>query len=85
MPTPRGRIVSRWRRGVRDSSFRLTVRAPRRTSGTVAVPLLGRRRTIARNGRIVWRRGRAAHGVKAKRRGGAVVFRARPGRGTYAW
>ncbi len=85
MPTPRGRIVSRWRRGGGDSSFRLTVNAPRRTSGTVAVPLLGRARTIARNGRIVWRHGRAARGVRAKRHGGAVVFSARPGRGTYAW
>jgi hypothetical protein len=52
-PTPRGAIVSRWQRGDADRSFTLTAGGPDGTSGTVYVPLLGRARTIARDGAVV--------------------------------
>jgi hypothetical protein len=52
-PTPHGPVISRWHRGRRDRSFTLTAGGPRGTAGTVYVPLLGRRCTIARDGRIV--------------------------------
>jgi hypothetical protein len=85
VPTPAGAIASRWRRGAGDRSLRLTVRAPRGTSGSVVVPLLGAERTIARNGRIVWTRGRPVRGVRAKRFGDAVRFATAAGVQTYAW
>lgn len=83
--TPRGTLASRWRRGPGDRSFRLTVLAPRGTRGTVAVPLVGRSRVIARDGRIVWRNGRPTGGARAVRAGDAVVFTQRSRRSTYAW
>lgn len=85
VPTPHGPIGVRWRRGRRDRSFELTAIGPAGSSGTVAVPLLGRGRTIARDGRIVWRRGRPARGVDAHRADGAIVFAQGAGRATYAW
>jgi len=81
--TPSGPISSHWRR--RGRSFRLTVSAPRRTRGTVAVPLLGSRRTIAMDGRIVWRGRRPARGVRARQRHGYVLLGSGGGRHTYAW
>jgi hypothetical protein len=85
VPAPRGPISVRWRRAARNHSFVLTVRAPTGTSGTVAVPLLGGRRTIARNGRIVWSDGRPARHVHARRVGKTVVFTQGAGPATYAW
>ncbi|HEY6639078.1 MAG TPA: alpha-L-rhamnosidase C-terminal domain-containing protein, partial [Solirubrobacterales bacterium] len=51
-PTPRGPIASRWSRGGR--SFKLTVTAPRDTSGVVELPVQGRTRMVARDGKVVW-------------------------------
>ena len=50
-PTPHGPIASRWRH--QGGSFKLTVVAPRGTSGVVEVPLLGHAHTIARDGKVV--------------------------------
>jgi hypothetical protein len=84
--TPRGPLISRWVRGVHDRTFRFTVIAPVGTRGTVAVPQLGRPRTIARDGEIVWRAGHAVGGSKAGLNGyDEVVFPAGPGSHTYAW
>jgi hypothetical protein len=84
-PTPAGPIVSRWRRGSGDRSFVLTAGGPKATTGTVAVPLLGRDRTIAEDGRIVWRGGHPVRGVRAARDGDYVRFVQRAGSHTYAW
>jgi hypothetical protein len=83
VPTPHGTITVRWRRGTK--SFELSMRAPAGTSGTVAVPLLGARRTIAENGRIVWNGRRAAHGVHVLINGGEAVFSGVTGGATFAW
>ena len=85
IPTPFGALVSRWRRGVRNRSFTLTMAAPHGTSGTVAVPLLGRSRTIAMDGRIVWHGHRPAPRITAVERNGAVEFSAVSGTHTFAW
>jgi alpha-L-rhamnosidase len=82
-PTPRGALVSRWRRGAR--SFVLTVSAPRGTRGTVVVPQLGRARTIAMDGKVVWRRDRHVGRIRARRDGDAVRFSGLAGRHTFAW
>ncbi|MBC6456960.1 alpha-L-rhamnosidase C-terminal domain-containing protein [Actinomadura sp. HBU206391] len=84
VPVPGGKISVRWRRGARDASFVLTVTSPGRTTGRVAVPLLGSERTIAMDGRIVWRNGGPA-GVRARRLGGSVVFDGIRGDHTFAW
>jgi len=65
--TPHGPLASRWSLDRARRSFRLTASAPRGTSGTVAVPLLGEDRTVACDGRIVW--------PHSKRRGGRIVRR----------
>jgi alpha-L-rhamnosidase len=83
--TPRGPLVSRWRRGRRNASFRLTVVAPRRTSGVVEVPLLGARRKIWMDGCLAWDGRRASGGIRAGRVRGAVRFRGVRGRHTFAW
>ena len=70
-PTPRGPISSRWRRG--GGSFKLTIVAPRGTSGVVKVPAPRHARTIAVDGKV----------VKAKRRGGVVRFSKVRGRHTF--
>jgi hypothetical protein len=75
-PTPRGAVVSRWQRGARDRWFKLTVRAPRRTRGSVYVPLLGHARRIARDGRLV---------RPAAVAGGYARFDRVGGRHTWAW
>ena len=83
IPTPHGSISVRWRRNA-HRTFILTVAAPGGSSGTVAIPLLGRRGTIARNGRVVWAGGRAARGIRAVRHGGTVVFAQTARLSTYA-
>jgi hypothetical protein len=85
VPTPSGALVSRWRRGHRDSSFTLTMAAPKRTSGTVAIPELGRSRTITMDCKVVWRNGAPAAGVTAAERDGAVQFSGVSGSHTFAW
>ena len=85
IPTPSGALVSRWRRGHGDRSFTLTMAAPAGTSGTVAVPELGRSRTITMDCRVVWRDGAPAAGVTAVERDGAVQFSGVTGSHTFAW
>jgi alpha-L-rhamnosidase len=69
-PTPHGPLASRWRRG--GGSFKLTVAAPRGTSGVVEVPLLRHARTIAMDGKV----------VHAKRGGGVVRIKLGAGQHT---
>lgn len=84
VPTPRGSITVRWKRSG-NRSFVLTLLGPRGSSGTVSIPLLPRGATIARNGKVVWSHGRAAHGVHAHRSGNTVAFAQGAGEATYAW
>jgi alpha-L-rhamnosidase len=83
VPVPGGAVASRWKRT--DTAFVLTVEGPAGTEGEVVVPLLGRARAIAMDGRIVWRPTGAAPGVDAERRGDAVVFSGMRGSHTFAW
>ena len=84
--TPEGKLGARWEVDPGGDSFRITMRAPRGATGTVAVPLLGGQRTIARDGRIVWAKGRPVGGAKARKAGGYVRFlEPQPGTHTYAW
>lgn len=70
-PTPHGPISSRWRRG--GGSFKLTVVAPRGTSGVVEVPLIRRAHRVAVDGKL----------VHVKRRGGVVRFAKVSGQHTF--
>lgn len=70
-PTPHGPLASRWRRG--GGSFKLTVVAPKGTSGVVMVPALRHAGRIAMDGKA----------VRAKRRGGA--FRVKVGAGQHTF
>jgi len=85
--TPVGKLGVRWERDtVRQPSFRITVKAPHGATGTVAVPLLGAKRTIGRDGRVVWTHGHPVGGAKARRAGNYVRFdEPQPGVHTYAW
>ncbi|GCB52118.1 alfa-L-rhamnosidase [Streptomyces sp. NL15-2K] len=87
VPVPAGEISVRWRRGAGDDSFALTVRAPKGTTGRVAIPLLGADRTIAINGRVAWLDGRPSGdaGRGAHQVGDTVVFEAVSGTRTFAW
>jgi hypothetical protein len=85
VPVPGGKISVRWKRGQGDGSFTLTVAAPERTAGRVAVPLLGGERTIAMDGRIVWQGGHPAAGVPARQDGDSIVFVGMRGDHTFAW
>jgi alpha-L-rhamnosidase len=68
-PTPRGAISSRWRRG--GGVFKLTVSAPRGTSGVVQLPALPHLHTIALDGKVVHAKRR-----RIKVRGGVHTFAA---------
>jgi hypothetical protein len=70
-PTPYGAVSSRWRRG--GGVFKLTVEAPRGTSGVVVLPSLGHQHTIALDGKV----------VNAKRRRGAVRIKVKGGQHTF--
>ena len=83
-PTPHGAIASRWTRGKGRRSFKLTIAAPRGTRGVVDVPVLGRRRAIAMDGRLVWDGRRDRGGTRARQAGGAVRFSGLRGRHTFA-
>jgi alpha-L-rhamnosidase len=85
IPTPSGPLVSRWRRGDRDTSFTLTMAAPEGTSGTVVIPLLGRAQAIAMDGRVVWPIDGRVSDVTAVERDGAVHFSGITGSHTFAW
>jgi hypothetical protein len=85
IPTPSGAIDSRWRRGDGNRSFTLTMSAPEGTSGTVVIPLLGRSRTIAMDGKMVWPKNGRASGLTAVERNGAVHFSGITGAHTFAW
>ncbi len=71
-PTPHGPIASRWRRG--GHLFKLTVAAPRGTSGVVELPVPRHAHTVAIDGKV----------VHAKARGGVVRFRKVTGQHTFA-
>jgi len=85
--TPAGRLGVRWDRDADGRpSFRISVRVPRGTTGTVAVPLLGAKRTIGRDGRVVWAGNRDIGEAQARAAGGYVRFyEPEPGLHTYAW
>jgi hypothetical protein len=90
VPTPRGPIAIRWRKSDRDhdrdvDSFVLTMSAPRGSTGTVAIPMLGHRHSIACDGRLVWNGRRARGGARARMLGGYVQFSAIAGTHTFAW
>ena len=71
-PTPHGPIASRWRRG--GHLFKLTVVAPRGTSGVVELPMPRHAHMVAIDGKV----------VHAKARGGVVRFRKVTGQHTFA-
>ncbi len=87
--TPHGKLGVRWERSASKSGpgFRITVKTPHGAEGgTIAVPLLGVKRTIARDGRIVWQHGHPVGGALAHRAGGYVRFlETQHGTHTYAW
>jgi len=83
--TPAGPVAVRWRFAEDARALRLTAVGPKGTSGTVAVPLLGQRRAIARDGEVVWRNGKPVGGVSAERVGDYVQFEHGAGIRTYAW
>ena len=71
-PTPHGAIASRWQRG--GHSFKLTVVAPKGTSGLVEVPVPRHAHTVAMDGKV----------VHVKRKGGVARFRKVKGQHTFA-
>lgn len=89
VPTPDGGVAVRWERGA--DSFRLTVESAG-GEGEVAVPLLGRDRRIAVDGRLLWN-GTAPTGTELPgggvgsphRSGNGVVFPGVRGTHTFAW
>jgi len=86
VPTMSGApLVSRWQVGTGNSSFELTMSAPRGTTGTVAVPELGAARDIAMDGRLVWKDGAPVGGVSATEQNGEVLFSDVTGAHTFAW
>lgn len=85
VPTPAGSIEVRWARTDGDASFALTVIAPERYVGDIAVPTLGADRTIAVDGKIAWRKGAAVNGFAAERSGAYIVFKGMRGSHTFAW
>lgn len=85
VPTPRGAISVRWKRDRDSDSFVLSVATPVDTQGSIAVPLLGKPRTIAMDGKIVWQNGRPLQGVQATDADDSVTFEAMTGSHTFAW
>jgi alpha-L-rhamnosidase len=84
--TRHGPLASRWQVSDRRS-FKLTVRVPTGTSGTVGVPMLGStKRTVARDGVVIWKGGKPEPGVDAKIAGDyLMIAEDRRGTHTYAW
>lgn len=69
VPTPHGDIDVRWTERTDAGSFGLTVKAPKGTGGTIAVPVSDRDHIVVVNGKVVWRDGTftAAAGVAGGR------------------
>ena len=83
VPTPHGSISVRWRRtGARR--VHLGRSSSTRELGHSCSAAACRRGTIARNGRVLWIGGRAAHGIRAHREGCTVVFAQTARSTTYA-
>jgi hypothetical protein len=85
VPVPGGTISVGWRRGSGNGSFVLTTTSPAHTAGRVALPTLRGDRTIAMDGRVVWRHGHPADGVRAHQDGDRIVFEQVRGDHTFAW
>lgn len=83
VPTPRGPLGVRWRAASKPAGFKLRVAAPKRTSGTVWLPVPAGR-TVRRDGVIVFD-GRARGGAQARREGEYVVVGGHTGTHRYAW
>lgn len=83
--TPHGSLAARWRFRKGSKSFEMTVEGPPGATGTVAVPLLGGHRTIARDGVIVWQDGHAAGGSGGQSDGTYIRFPQGSGTFSYAW
>lgn len=73
VPTRRGTLAVSWKRSA--AGFRLRVAAPAGTAGTVSVPLLGRDRTVRRDGVP----------LAGTRLGDYAVFARQSGTHTYTW
>ncbi|MCL1895517.1 MAG: hypothetical protein FWG03_03120 [Clostridiales bacterium] len=85
VPTPEGYINVRWALSECNGSFALTVLAPEKLIGSIAVPLMGGSRDIAIDGKMAWENGAAVNGFAAGLAGDAVVFSGMRGDHTYAW
>lgn len=83
VPTPRGPIGVRWRRG-RGQAFVMTLRSPRGERGLVSVPIGGAHATVARDGVVIWQDGHAVGGSGARRVGAHVDVVQDAGTATYA-
>jgi Bacterial alpha-L-rhamnosidase C-terminal domain/Glycosyl-hydrolase family 116, catalytic region len=83
VPTPHGSISVTWRAPGSDS-FVMTVRSPAHESGTVAIPISNGQTTVALDGQVIWRDGRAVAGSDAHRTGNTLVVTQLSGTATYA-
>lgn len=86
MLVPSGQVISRW--SLDRGGLRLTVRGPRGGEGVVEVPLAGRPRTVAMDGRVVWDGRRARGGAAAFAKGDTSLVVSGVGGGaehTFAW
>ncbi|MFE5141373.1 alpha-L-rhamnosidase C-terminal domain-containing protein [Streptomyces fagopyri] len=86
VPTPHGDIDVHWTAASGGDRFRMTVDAPKSTSGTIAVPVSGRDHSVVTvNGKVVWRHGvfTAAPGVTAGRSESGYVHLKVSRHGTY--
>lgn len=83
VPTHYGPLSVRWKHD--ESSFALSVAAPAGTTGSVTIPTLGKARTIAMDGKIVWQNDRPLPGVDASARQDSVELRNIAGSHTFAW
>ena len=81
--TPSGLLAARWSR--ESGGFHLTVSSPSKTSGTVAVPLMGQSRVIFRDGKLVWSNNAPVGKTAAVRRGDYVEFANVVDTATFAW
>ena len=86
VPTPHGDLDVSWTAQAKAQRFRLTVTAPRGTSGTIAVPTYGASNpVITVNGKVVWRNGSliARAGVSAGHADAGSISLTASGRTTY--
>ena len=85
VPVPEGYIHVRWQLAENNSSFVLTVLAPEKLKGSIAVPLIGGKHDIAVDGKMAFKNGMAVNGFNAKLLGDVVQFSDMRGDHTYAW